>query len=129
MLIGRCVFALLALFTVALTSTVPKACAGTVAVQVVLDVQVTGFALVVPNLETVAVAPTAKQPVPVMVTVVPADQRSLALGCWGPAEQRRLKSRRDRQRPTSTAYDEVGRPFQFGASGRSARAAAGRCRW
>ena len=38
--------------------------------QVVLDVQLTGLALVVPNLKTVADAPKAK-PVPVMVTLVP----------------------------------------------------------
>ena len=63
-------FALLALFTVALTSTVPAACAGVVTAHVVLDVQLTGLATVAPNLKTVAVVPGANPP-PVTVTVVP----------------------------------------------------------
>ena len=62
--------ALLTLLTVAFTSTVPTACAGETTVHVVLEVQLTDVAFVVPNLKTVAVLPRAK-PVPVMVTLVP----------------------------------------------------------
>src|SRR5450756_1853236 len=55
--------------TVAITSTVPAACFGAIAVQVVLEEQLTPVAFVAPNLNTVA-EPSAK-PLPVIVTVVP----------------------------------------------------------
>jgi hypothetical protein len=61
---------LMTALTVALTSTVAAAWGGAIAVQLVLDVQLTAFDLTEPNLKIVAVAPRAK-PVPVTVTLVP----------------------------------------------------------
>ena len=63
-------FALITLFTVALTSTVPTACAGETTVHVVADVQLTDVAFVNPNRMIVAVSPRAN-PVPLTVTLVP----------------------------------------------------------
>src|SRR5207248_1128230 len=60
----------MSLLTVALTSTVPTACFGATAVQVVCVLQLIDFASEVPKWKRVAPAPVAK-PVPVRVTFVP----------------------------------------------------------
>jgi hypothetical protein len=61
---------LLTLFTVTFTSTVATACAGATTVHVVVDVQLTDVAFLIPNLMIVADVPSAN-PVPLTVTLVP----------------------------------------------------------
>jgi hypothetical protein len=64
------VFAVVTWLMVALTVTDPAACAGVATVHSVLELQFTEVALLVPNLNAVAVVPGAN-PVPLTVTVVP----------------------------------------------------------
>ena len=64
------VFGLGTLFTRAVTSTAAASCFGDTAVQRSLEVQLTLFDAVAPNLMIVPLVPSAN-PLPVMVTVVP----------------------------------------------------------
>lgn len=65
------------LLTVTVTPTVPAACAGAVAVQVVSEEQVTWLDGVDPKLTDVLPAVVSK-PVPVIVTLVPPDVEPVA---------------------------------------------------
>jgi hypothetical protein len=66
----------------ATTSTLPTACAGTTAVQVLVELQLTDVDRAVPNLNFVASFPTARpKPTPEMVTLIAlAAVRRVILG-------------------------------------------------